>query len=168
MRKVADGLLSGRYSRPDELAHRGGDAVSLAGTELAFQKGLRPVGFKALVGKGHPEFATMKQQDSEEFLTHLLEVLRRDAKKMGLSGKQPTQIFAFGMEQRLQCGDCKRVRYRVDKMDDVSISLPARERPEGGKKWEEVTLEMCLDALVAPEALEYACPSCDRNVIAIK
>ncbi|KAF9009872.1 cysteine proteinase [Hymenopellis radicata] len=43
--------------------------------------GIKPTGFKALIGKGHKEFSTMRQQDSEEFLTHLLTVLRRDAHK---------------------------------------------------------------------------------------
>ena len=43
----------------------------------AWQVGLKPAGFKALVGKGHAEFATMRQQDAEEFFVHLLTVLRR-------------------------------------------------------------------------------------------
>ena len=82
MRKIADGLLSGRYSHPTSHAQSTTERGS-----VAFQKGLRPMGFKALVGKGHAEFATMKQQDSEEFLAHLLEVLRRDARKTGLVGQ---------------------------------------------------------------------------------
>jgi ubiquitin carboxyl-terminal hydrolase 5/13 len=86
MRKVADGLLSGRYSRPSTDALPYDDTGRTGASEVVFQKGLRPTGFKALVGKGHAEFATMKQQDSEEFLTHLIEVLRRDAKKVRISG----------------------------------------------------------------------------------
>jgi ubiquitin carboxyl-terminal hydrolase 5/13 len=74
MRKVADGLLSGRYSHP---AHGSTSSVN----DPVFQEGLRPTGFKALIGKGHEEFSTMKQQDSEEFLGHLITVLRRDAHK---------------------------------------------------------------------------------------
>ena len=82
MRKIADRLLSGRYSHPT--SHAQSTAERRA---VVFQKGLRPIKFKALVGKGHAEFATMKQQDSEEFLAHLLEVLRRDARKTGLVGQ---------------------------------------------------------------------------------
>jgi len=103
MRKVADGLLSGRYSHPapthifvspnlyapsvptgdsyqpaelnpeDQLQHPSPTPI--------FQLGVKPTGFKSLVGKGHEEFATMKQQDAEEFFTHLLTVLRRDGVK---------------------------------------------------------------------------------------
>jgi ubiquitin carboxyl-terminal hydrolase 5/13 len=83
MQKVADGLLSGRYSHPSPDARRPSDVTE---ADVAFQKGLRPMGFKALVGKGHAEFATMRQQDSEEFFAHLLEVLRRDAKRAGETG----------------------------------------------------------------------------------
>jgi len=85
-------------------------------------------------------------------------------------GKQPTEYFAYGMEQRLQCGNCKRVRYRVDKMDVVSVALPARERvvDQEKKEWEEVSLKTCLDGLTASEALEYACPSCVQSVVAVK
>jgi ubiquitin carboxyl-terminal hydrolase 5/13 len=52
-----------------------------AANDPVFQEGIRPTGFKALIGKGHEEFSTMKQQDSEEFLGHLITVLRRDAHK---------------------------------------------------------------------------------------
>lgn len=42
-------------------------------------EGIRPFMFKSLVGKGHPEFSTKRQQDAEEFFSHLMtlvEVLR--------------------------------------------------------------------------------------------
>lgn len=75
------------------------------------------------------------------------------------------------MEQRLQCGDCKRVRYMVNKMDVVSVAVPACERgkdPDGKPLWEEVQLRESLDILTGAEALEYACPACGKNVIATK
>lgn len=49
MRKMADGILSGRYSRVDEAGDR-------------FQKGIKPSMLKELIGKGHEEFASMRQQ----------------------------------------------------------------------------------------------------------
>ena len=81
------------------------------------------------------------------------------------------EIFAFGMEQRLQCGECKGVRYRIDGMDVVSFPVPAREKgkdTDGKVEWEKVKLEECLGVLTGAEALEYACPKCNKNVIAIK
>ena len=79
MYKLGDGLLSGRYSVPRPAVRDGnaphayspqlppGDDV--AATEAApvvFQEGVKPTSFKALVGKGHAEFSTMRQQDAEE------------------------------------------------------------------------------------------------------
>ena len=86
MHKVADGLLSGRYSHPAQFSS--GTLPIAAASPLqhpsptpVFQQGIKPTGFKALIGKGHEEFSTMKQQDSEEFFTHLITVLRRDMQK---------------------------------------------------------------------------------------
>lgn len=114
----------------------------------------------------------MRQQDSEEFFTHLLMVLRRHAKKTsGMPNHDPTEVFAFGMEQRLECGECHRVRYRVDGTDVVSVPVPARETgkdAEGRTQYAEVALGECLDILTGTEALEYMCPGCQKRVIATK
>ncbi|KAF9025445.1 hypothetical protein BDZ89DRAFT_1068325 [Hymenopellis radicata] len=124
MHKFADGLLSRRYSHPANYANfkpENDDAP-------VFQAGIKPTGFKALIGKGHEEFSMMRQQDSEEFLTHLLTVLRRDAHKhKERADPDATAVFSYGMEQTLQCGECKKVRYSVDSMDVVSVPLPVKE-----------------------------------------
>lgn len=184
MHKLADGLLSGRYSHPrpitsSQLASNTNSSLKTVNAPAydsptpVFQEGIRPSGFKALIGKGHEEFATMRQQDSEEFFVHLLTVLRRHARKTGghQTVQEPTEVFGFGMEQRLECGTCRRVRYRVDEMDDVSVGVPAVEKgkDEDGKTvWEEVSLVECLDRLVGVETLEYTCPACQKGVIATK
>jgi ubiquitin carboxyl-terminal hydrolase 5/13 len=75
------------------------------------------------------------------------------------------------MEQRLQCGDCKKVRYRVDAMDVVSVAVPAHEKEkdaDGKVIYAEVQLAQCLEALLGSEALEYGCPHCQKPVHAIK
>jgi len=95
MRKIADGLLSGRYSYPANVLPSPytlglqqiepptalDDSLRHPSPAPVFQTGLKPMGFKAMVGKGHDEFATMKQQDAEELLTHLITLLRRDGQK---------------------------------------------------------------------------------------
>lgn len=96
MYKVADGLLSGRYSHPASYKHHQGspgvlqqpprESLLHASPTPEFQEGVRPVTFKAVIGKGHAEFSTMRQQDSEEFLTHLLNTLRRDMHKYKQQG----------------------------------------------------------------------------------
>ena len=178
MHKLADGLLSGRYSHPrphgasSPSAPKETNPLAHDSPTPVFQEGVRPAGFKALVGKGHEEFATMRQQDAEEFFTHLVTVLRRHSKRLGLdASKEPTEIFAFGIEQRLECGECKRVRYRVDATDTASVPVPAKETgkdADGKTLYADVPLKECLDILTGTEALEYQCPACQKKVIATK
>ncbi|KIJ98331.1 hypothetical protein K443DRAFT_680854 [Laccaria amethystina LaAM-08-1] len=155
MHKVADGLLSGRYSHPAPYASgtpsHPSDPLQHPSPTPVFQQGIRPTSFKALIGKGHPEFSTMKQQDSEEFFTYLVTTLRRDLHKYQ---DRPDQV-----------------RYRVDNMDVVSLIVPATEKGknEDGKTiYEDVLLTQSLESLLGSEALEYACPSCQKSVIAVK
>lgn len=173
MHKLADGLLSGRYSVPaSHIPQHPSDSTLMHDSPTpVFQEGVKPTGFKTLVGKDHEEFKTMRQQDSEEFLTWLITVLRRHNHSRSFIGIEPTEVFAFGMEQRLQCGECKGVRYRTDAMDVVSVPVSAKEKgkdADGKVLWEDVVIEDCLGALTGVEALEYSCPQCAKNVIATK
>ncbi|KAF8758706.1 Hydrolase [Rhizoctonia solani] len=149
MRKIADGLCSGRYSRASALNTIQNE--NNAEDTVRFQDGLRPASFKALVGKGHREFATMRQQDAEEFLEHLFASLR--------SANQGTPPMSS-------------VRYRVDEHDSIGVPIPAKEVKPAGEgtkaEYESVQLVDCLDTVAGEEALEYSCPSCDKKVIAIK
>jgi ubiquitin carboxyl-terminal hydrolase 5/13 len=182
MHKLADGLLSGRYSHPrrtDENTTLLNPLMSAAGAAATaqppvFQEGVRPVTFKALIGRGHAEFATMRQQDAEEFFTHLLTSLRRYAHahpRNGSTGPEPTETFAFGLEQRLQCTACGGVRYRVDPHDVLSVPVSAREKgrdADGKAMYEDVAMTECVDAAMGIESLEYKCPNCQRDVAATK
>lgn len=174
LHKMHDGLLSGRYSIPRANLPQDEPPKS---NEPVFQNGLRPSMFKALIGKGHPEFATMRQQDAEEFMTYLFKVIRTDAKKRGIPEKNtPPESFKFGMEQRLQCQRCQKVRYKVDSHDSVSLAIPANkvtkipsdENEEPKEDWEPVELESCLRIFTGGDGLEYKCPSCKETVTASK
>ena len=87
MRKIADGLLSGRYARISHHSKSGDQAATVVSQ-------IRPVPFKTLLGRGDPEFSTMKQQDAEEFLIHLLDMLRREKRKMSGQSVQLGALLA--------------------------------------------------------------------------
>jgi ubiquitin carboxyl-terminal hydrolase 5/13 len=90
---------------------------------------VRPHMFKALIGRGHAEFCTGKQQDAVEYLEHLAEVLARAERGAGgrLAGDASGAAGAaaaeagsalplhaqlgFGVESRLRCGASGTVRY---------------------------------------------------------
>ncbi|KAF9043207.1 hypothetical protein BJ165DRAFT_1483335 [Panaeolus papilionaceus] len=174
LRKVGDGLLSGRYSHPrkDAPSQEREDEPS-----VVFGEGVKPMTFKALVGKGHAEFSTMRQQDAEEFFGHLLETIRRDGVKFTdrLAGdRDVTRAFSYATEQRLQCQQCHGVRYRTDKMDVASVAVPATELPKTAEepektKYADVALTQCIEGLQTPEVLDgYSCPACGASVAAVK
>ncbi|CAK9781692.1 ubiquitinyl hydrolase [Cutaneotrichosporon oleaginosum] len=172
MLKLVDGLLSGRYSVPARAPPVANSEFELP-EQPKFQEGIRPAQFKALIGKGHEEFSTMRQQDSEEFLQHLLDRLRAEAQRQGQNAAlEATENFRFGMEQRLQCDECRKVGYKVDAVDLASLPVEAVEQgvDESGKKlFKPVTLESCIDVFCAPEELtDYACSSCNKKVRAEK
>ena len=165
LRKLADGLLSGRYSRPDPDIIASPDSP-----EVPHQRGLSPAMFKHLIGRGHEEFSTMRQQDSFEFLTHMFKHINISQQASPLPN--PAESFRFVMEQRLQCRSCKKVRYRSDEQENVSIPVPVRRRKANPDnvmdlknvvekdELEPVSLKECLDIFTAPDIVELTCSSC--------
>ncbi|XP_039297114.1 ubiquitin carboxyl-terminal hydrolase 5 [Nilaparvata lugens] len=68
MAKLGHGLLSGKYSqKPPETSEE---------DRVVRPQGIAPIMFKTLVGKGHPDFSTKKQQDVLEFLLHFITILQ--------------------------------------------------------------------------------------------
>ncbi|KDE06521.1 hypothetical protein MVLG_03171 [Microbotryum lychnidis-dioicae p1A1 Lamole] len=174
--KLADGLLSGRYAVPPQDDHTDtllGSRDSPVSSDLppAFQVGISPSMFKALVGKGHSEFSTMRQQDAGEFIAYLLESMRRSSRSTG--SDDPTSAFGFAMEERLQCPECKGVRYTTTKEEVLSLPVPIVPHKSNGDHcpedvYEPAEFTKCLQELVSPTDVEYTCPTCDRKVLATK
>jgi ubiquitin carboxyl-terminal hydrolase 5/13 len=165
LRKLADGLLSGRYAHPDS------DVIaSEHSVEIAHQRGIAPSMLKHLIGKGHAEFSTMRQQDAFELLLHLFKLITRSQHPIPL--RDPTQAFRFAMEQRLQCLSCKRVRYSVDEQDNISIPVPIQKLPQPSTiqtngtgeecidEYRPVTLKECFDNFTSEEIVELTCTAC--------
>ncbi|ODN74591.1 hypothetical protein L202_06950 [Cryptococcus amylolentus CBS 6039] len=172
MLKLGDGLLSGRYSHVASAPPPSTGFEDVNQEAPKFQEGVRPAQFKALVGKGHEEFSTMRQQDSEEFLQYLITKLREESKRQGLQGIDPTRTLSFAMEQRLECGKCKRVGLQTEPADLASLPVEAVEEGvgEGGKKlFKRVELTKCLEGLCAVEEVSgYECSNCKEKTTAYK
>jgi ubiquitin carboxyl-terminal hydrolase 5/13 len=180
LRKLADGLLSGRYSKPDSDVAASGDVE-----DVPHQRGLAPAMLKHLIGRGHAEFASMRQQDSFELLLHILKLISRSQQSsQGAYSdiSDPVDAFRFVMEQKLTCLGCKKVKYRQDEMENLSVAVPIRRKAEaassGGdqvmttpsatdvkveSEFESVTLEQCLDDFTAQEVVELSCSSCGHK-----
>ncbi|BGP13867.1 hypothetical protein JCM10213_002505 [Rhodosporidiobolus nylandii] len=195
--KIADGLLSGRYSVPHvpepSDALTGGDVnpEEQETPKVQFQEGIKPSMFKSLVGKDHAEFSTMKQQDAGEFVVHLLEYVRRASKQLGTD--EPTGIFGFAVEERIECSECHGVRYKTQGQELLPIPVPVKKKDamdveaapgqtsakdgantthatdeERKVEYEPVELTSCLADFTNPTDLDYSCPKCEKKVLAIK
>ena len=176
LRKVADGLLSGRYSKADEGAYTSDES-----DEPRYQRGLTPTMLKHLIGRGHAEFSTMRQQDAFELLLHLLKLISRSQQSSRGQYKDvtdPVDAFRFVMEQKLQCLQCKKVRYRQDEMESLSVAVPIKRISKSGDtvmqsngttdakdevQFESVTLKQCIDDFTAPEVVELSCSNCGNK-----
>lgn len=109
MAKLGHGLLSGDYSKPPPES---------AGDFIPPPTGIRPQMFKTLVGRGHPEFSTKRQQDAQEFLLHLLAFIERTSR----GTENPANSLRFQVEERVQCVRSGRVKYTT--REDFILALP--------------------------------------------
>ncbi|OQR88189.1 ubiquitin carboxyl-terminal hydrolase [Achlya hypogyna] len=96
---------------------------------------LRPLMFRSLVGAGHTEFSSNRQQDAMEYIQHLLDTLTTKEKAAdparlatGPLGQLPTSaLFDFSFEDRIECVASRKVKYvtRHDNVLQLSIPLDA-------------------------------------------
>src|SRR5690554_4522289 len=135
--------------------------------------------FKSLVAKGHEEFSTNRQQDAYEFFQHMIKIIQQ---REHTTGADPTNEFAFHLQQRLQCTKCQKVRYSSVKQTEVSLPIPLEkaqpplspvEGESGGDRSKReaqstVPLMSCVEAFAANESLEFSCPQCQTSTQAIK
>ncbi|KAK3106047.1 hypothetical protein FSP39_011642, partial [Pinctada imbricata] len=109
MAKLGQGLLTGEYSKPPP---EGADDKILP------PSGIRPQMFKTLIGKGHPEFSTKRQQDAQEYYLHLLNILEKNTR----GTLNPSDSFKFKVEERVQCTQSGKVKY--SNRPEYCLALP--------------------------------------------
>lgn len=154
MIKIYDGLVSGRYSKPNVL--KGDD----------YQLGVRPSSFKTLIGTEHPEFKTNKQQDANEFLLYLLDKLD---KEFGLALNKE---FKFLMGNKVVCSQCHSGTLSNELVDNVSVPISEEiigEDADGKKVYQEVKLQDSFAQLTSMEEIDhYKCDSCGNTTTSLK
>lgn len=123
--KVAVGVLSERYVPPTPMAV---DVTEASNASLGEDGGkvanlekfvVAPRMFKHLVGKGHAEFSSGRQQDVSEFFQYLLEVLAKSERVSlprvalpGAANAVPTpSVFEYHVQERFQYPQSGEVKY---------------------------------------------------------
>jgi ubiquitin carboxyl-terminal hydrolase 5/13 len=150
MAKLGSGLWSGKYSSIGEESLDTG------------ANGIKPTMFKNLIGKNHPDFSTKQQQDAQEYMMHLFNVIERNSRGQA----NPTDVFKFQIEDRVECLTSKKVKYsyRDEWMLPLMIPLEQATNLDEVRKYEE---ERSLaekegrvlpgDSLVRPKITLRAC-----------
>jgi len=109
--KLGKGLLSGLYSKQSDDKDDALHAIT-------------PRTFKTVVGKGHAEFSTMRQQDAVEFFQYIMTLIERDEFKREGGKHDPSRIFKFKAEERIQCSTSGAVKYATRTENVLSIPIP--------------------------------------------
>ena len=85
---------------------------------------MAPKTFKNVVGKGHSEFSTMKQQDALEYFQYLMTLIERDEHKREGGKFDPSKIFKFKLEERIQDTVSLNVKYSYREDNVLPIPIP--------------------------------------------
>lgn len=150
MAKMAHGLCSGKYSMPPPEV--------IEGKKKYWHHGIRPNTFKYLVGKGHPEFATKKQQDAQEFFLYIVSLIERHCQH----SENPAECFKFNIEERYQCSTTGQLKYtyRPEYCLPLSIPLEAVVNQSEVAAWKQKQLESNnkdVSEIVRPHIKLFSC-----------
>ncbi|KAG8435759.1 hypothetical protein GDO86_013629 [Hymenochirus boettgeri] len=149
--KFGYGLQSGEYSKPALEKE-----TETAPEHKGLQDGIAPRMFKALIGKGHPEFSTNRQQDAQEFFLHFINMIERNCR----SSSNPNEVFRFLVEEKIKCLVSQKVKYtqRVEYILQLPVPLEAALNKEELTAYEQARLQAEKDHLPLPELVRARIP----------
>ncbi|XP_049543524.1 ubiquitin carboxyl-terminal hydrolase 5 isoform X2 [Anopheles darlingi] len=166
MAKLGTGLCSGKYS---VLSDNTLDTIDSS------SGGIAPTMFKALIGRGHPDFSTKQQQDAQEFFLHLVSSLEKHSRQPPAAN--PAEALKFCIEDRVECCSSGKVMYnrrdewclplqiplqKATNIEEVKRYEAEREAAEKeGRRLDpdslvrpKIPLSACLDTFAQPELVE--------------
>lgn len=166
MAKLGHGLLSGEYSTPKPPPEGNAEKDE---TDFEAPPGIKLGMFKSLIGKGHHEFSTNRQQDAQEFFLHLINVLERHNR----GAVNPADCFKYQEEDRILCVQSSKVKYvystqyilrlpipleqATNKDEVASYELKKKEAEARGSRIDPVRaripMDICLKAFAAPKTV---------------
>jgi len=154
--KLAYGLTSGRYSVKKETKKISHDLQSEEDKNEMdiYQDGVRPQSFKNLIGKGHEEFSSGRQQDAQEYMQHLFDIFEKEEKKNGRVN--PCQLFDFEIEHRYECNVCNGVAYMPEKTNQLNLLLVSADDQDMIPEEEE--MKNSFNRFLGDEIITKQCP----------
>jgi len=144
------------------------------------ESGVRPGLCKAIIGQGHPEFSSSRQQDAHELYLHLVSLLEKDERRLG---SKVTNDVTFEVEERIQCNASNKVLYKTRRDCCLSVPVPLDTASNfaAAKAWEDskessgeavkysLTLLDCLRSMAEAETvLDFFSPAINDKTTANK
>ena len=158
MSKIFYGLHSGLYSQK-KTRHLPPSDENKEGEIEEYQDGIRPSSFKYYFGKGNPDFSSNKQQDAFEYLSYLLEKMKKEENR--IRKFNPMKLFEFDLESRMECNGCHNVKYKTTRTWFLTLSVNDwKNKKEETSKY---TIDEALSKFLSPEEVELICPECKKS-----
>lgn len=156
--KLAFGLKSGRYSQKKECKRQAHDMQNEEEKDAIdiYQDGIKPQSFKNLIGKGHQEFSSARQQDAQEFIQWVFDKFETEEAKRGRVN--PCKIYDFDIEHRYECTQCHGVAYVKERTNQLNLHIIAQENVDVIPEEEE--LSNALERYFGDEIINKNCPQC--------
>jgi ubiquitin carboxyl-terminal hydrolase 5/13 len=160
--KLVDAVHSDRFARADEPAAAASSADCVA-----------PRMLKALLGKGHAEFASSRQQDCLELLGHLLDRLARADRADAARAERalPAEaravalpaLFRFCVEERVACAASGAVRYVSRAETTLSLPVPV----EAASNLAAVRAQQAAEQAAKKQRVGAGAPAADGAAAAV-
>jgi len=112
--KLCNGLVSGVYSKGTN------EVQESVLCDEGSQPGIKPLMLKNLIGKGHPEFSSNRQQDAQEYYLYLITLIERCHRNQDIP--VPSNMFKFCVEDRTECAG--QVRYKTRNEMFLPFNIP--------------------------------------------
>lgn len=112
-----------------------------------------------MVGKGHAEFQSGRQQDAMEYFLYVLDKIKKAEQQA--KAADPGKTFEYEMEKRIQCSTCNKVKYSTFKDSILNIQAPVDSKVPKGTA---VELSACLERYFGDQVLDDVfCSSCAKK-----
>ncbi|KRX02624.1 UBA-like protein [Pseudocohnilembus persalinus] len=189
--KLAEGLVSDKYSIKKELKLQDGKEKELPEHQKVYQDGLKIYDAKKLIAQKNVEFQSNKMQDALEYFQHFLQFIQKQEKQFKLGDS--TEVFKFKSSNRLQCTSCNGVKYIENQAQELKIpvrspneqemaqileenKLRAERMRKAEEEHKEVTVNVedpeynvdfqeCAEAYFEGDSVEVNCPVCKKNTM---
>ena len=182
--------LSQQFKKLIYYAQNPGHYSYITEEKLGQELGIRPIAVKSIIGRGHPEFSSTRQQDAFEFYLHLLSLIVKEERKHPQS--KWSDELTFRVEERIQCNASQKVTYKTRDEFSVSVPIPLEkaENYESAHSWElrkkevektgekinpdqiiryKIKLEDCLNELSSLETIDdFLSPATNTKTTATK